>query len=432
MPRSRWLMRLAVLGILAPFAASAAGWIFTEMGRQPFVVAPNPNPSGVDGVYMFTAAAVSPGVTAGELLFSVITLTLVYAALLVVELAILVRYVRAGVPGAMPELAPTRRRRPRRPHPPRRARVRLLRPEDDDIMDILPTIWFIAIAVLWIGFLLLEGFDFGVGMHLLVRARTEDDRRVMLNSIGPVWDGNEVWLLTAGAATFAAFPFWYASLFSTLYVPLVLVLLGLIFRAVAIEYRGKGDVDALAAGLGLGDRARFVPRGLRDRRGARADHHRASRSTRTATGSGGPFVWLTPVAVLGGLAVVGFCLVHAATFLALKTDGPVRERAGRDVVRMAPIALLPIVGWVLVVQFQSGELLTWAIVVLAVVGGGRAAGWPPAPAGRDGRSSASPRSWRSAPRRSSPPCTRWSCRRRSTERSTSRSRTPPAATTRSG
>jgi cytochrome d ubiquinol oxidase subunit I len=103
-PRSPWIMRLALLGILAPFAANAAGWVFTEMGRQPFVVAPNPNPSGVDGVYMFTAAAVSPGVTAGELLFSVITLTLVYAALLVVEVAILVRYVRAGIPGAMPEL----------------------------------------------------------------------------------------------------------------------------------------------------------------------------------------------------------------------------------------------------------------------------------------------------------------------------------------
>jgi len=103
-PRSPWIMRLAVLGILSPFAASAAGWIFTEMGRQPFVVAPNPTPGGIDGVFMFTAAAVSPGVTAGELLFSVITLTLVYAVLLVVELSILVRFVRAGVPAAMPEL----------------------------------------------------------------------------------------------------------------------------------------------------------------------------------------------------------------------------------------------------------------------------------------------------------------------------------------
>lgn len=103
-PRSKGVMRLALLGILAPFGASAAGWVFTEMGRQPFVVAPNPNPSGVDGVYMFTAAAVSPGVTAGELLFSVITLTLVYLALLVVEVSLLVKYVRGGVVSAMPEL----------------------------------------------------------------------------------------------------------------------------------------------------------------------------------------------------------------------------------------------------------------------------------------------------------------------------------------
>ncbi|MFC5502130.1 cytochrome ubiquinol oxidase subunit I [Lysinimonas soli] len=103
-PRSKWLARLALLGILSPFAASAAGWVFTELGRQPFVVAPNPTPGGIDGVYMFTAAAVSPGVTSGELLFSLISLGLVYGALLVVEVGLLVRYVRAGVAGAMPEL----------------------------------------------------------------------------------------------------------------------------------------------------------------------------------------------------------------------------------------------------------------------------------------------------------------------------------------
>ena len=233
-------------------------------------------------------------------------------------------------------------------------------------MDILPTVWFVAIAVLWTGFLLLEGFDLGVGMHLLVRARSENDRRVMLNTIGPVWDGNEVWLLTAGAAIFAAFPFWYASLFSTLYLPLVLVLLGLIFRAVAIEYRGKGTsarwraawtwalgLGSFLAAFGLGAGLALTTTGLPiDANGDRV---------------GGPFVWLTPTAVLGGLAVVGFCLVHAAAFLALKTDGDVRERAGRDVVRMAPIALLPIVGWVLLVQFQSGDLLSWALVVVAVL-----------------------------------------------------------------
>ena len=105
-PRSRWLMRLAVFGILAPFGANIAGWVFTEMGRQPFIVAPNPNPSGTDGVYLFTAAAVSPGVTAGEMIFSLVALGGVYLVLLVVELSLLVKYVRAGVVGAMPELAP--------------------------------------------------------------------------------------------------------------------------------------------------------------------------------------------------------------------------------------------------------------------------------------------------------------------------------------
>lgn len=105
-PRSPWLMRLAVFGILAPFGANIAGWVFTEMGRQPFVVAPNPNPSGTDGVFMFTAAAVSPGVTAGEMIFSLVALGSVYLVLLFVELALLVKYVRSGVAGAMPELAP--------------------------------------------------------------------------------------------------------------------------------------------------------------------------------------------------------------------------------------------------------------------------------------------------------------------------------------
>ncbi len=248
-------------------------------------------------------------------------------------------------------------------------------------MDALPTVWFIAIAILWIGYLLLEGFDLGVGMHLLVRARGETERRVMLNTIGPIWDGNEVWLLTAGAATFAAFPLWYASLFSSLYIPLVLVLLGLIFRAVAIEYRGKMrtalatrlwdwalGLGSFVAAFGVGAALAITTTGL----------------PLDAQGNlvGGPFAWLTPAAVLGGLAVVGFCLVHAANFLALKTDGAVRQRAGRDAVRMAPIALLPIVAWVLLIQFEHGKPWSWALVVLAVVA--VVLGWIAARARREG------------------------------------------------
>lgn len=106
-PKSKNLMRLAVFGILAPFGANAAGWIFTELGRQPFVVAPNPTTYGIDPIYMFTAAAVSPGVTAGELLFSLCSFALIYAVLLVVEVWLIVRYVRAGVVSAMPELDST-------------------------------------------------------------------------------------------------------------------------------------------------------------------------------------------------------------------------------------------------------------------------------------------------------------------------------------
>ncbi len=233
-------------------------------------------------------------------------------------------------------------------------------------MDALPVVWFVAIGLLWGGYILLEGFDLGVGMHMLFSARDEKDRRVMLNSIGPVWDGNEVWLLTAGAATFAAFPYWYASLFSSLYIPLALVLLGLIFRAVAIEYRGKIvsrtwtrfwdwsiGLGSLVAAFGIGAGLALTTTGLPiDANGDRV---------------GGPFVWLTPIAVLGGLALVGFCLVHGATFLALKTDGPVRERMGRLVPRLAPIALLPIAGWALLVEFRGGNPVSWVLVVLAVV-----------------------------------------------------------------
>src|SRR5690348_18102992 len=109
----------------------------------------------------------------------------------------------------------------------------------------LTTVWFVLIAVLWTGYLVLEGFDFGVGMLLGLlsrgdRAAKDRDRRVMINTIGPVWDGNEVWLLTAGGASFAAFPEWYATLFSGFYLPLLLILLALIVRGVAFEYRAKG------------------------------------------------------------------------------------------------------------------------------------------------------------------------------------------------
>jgi cytochrome d ubiquinol oxidase subunit II len=249
-------------------------------------------------------------------------------------------------------------------------------------MDVLPTIWFIAIGALWTGYLLLEGFDLGVGMHMLITAKGDKQRRVMLNAIGPVWDGNEVWLITAGAATFAAFPYWYASLFSGLYLPLVLVLLGLIFRAVAIEYRGKGDSDhwrnfwtnAIGVGsfvvaFGIGAALAITTTGLP----INANGDRV----------GGPFAWLSWQAVLGGLAVIGFCLIHASTFLALKTDGEVRRKAGDFVAGWKIVALLPIIAWVLLIQFNSANPYSLICVGIAVVA--LVFGWLNARKRREGR-----------------------------------------------
>src|SRR5210317_1906726 len=105
--------------------------------------------------------------------------------------------------------------------------------------ETLQTIWFVLIAVLWIGFFILEGFDFGVGLLLPFLGKNDTERRAIINTIGPHWDGNEVWLLTAGGATFAAFPMWYATMFSGFYLALFLMLFGLIIRGVAFEFRSK-------------------------------------------------------------------------------------------------------------------------------------------------------------------------------------------------
>jgi cytochrome d ubiquinol oxidase subunit II len=249
-------------------------------------------------------------------------------------------------------------------------------------MELLPTIWFIAIAVLWTGYLFLEGFDLGVGMLMRIFARNNTERRVLLNTIGPVWDGNEVWLLTAGGATFAAFPLWYASLFSALYLPLLVVLVALIFRAVAFEYRGKVDTDqwrarwdwAIALGsffaaFGVGAALALTTTGLP--LNANGDRE------------GGPLAWFSGYAVLGGLAVVGFSLVHALAFLALKTDGEVRYRARRWFVRLLPGLLLPIAAWALSVQFLDGTPWTWVLVLLAVAAA--AAAWILGRKGAEGR-----------------------------------------------
>ncbi|TDC88473.1 cytochrome d ubiquinol oxidase subunit II [Saccharopolyspora aridisoli] len=237
----------------------------------------------------------------------------------------------------------------------------------------LPTLWFLVIALLWLGYLFLEGFDFGVGMLLPIFGprRSEHgntDRRVMINTIGPVWDGNEVWLIVAGGATFAAFPGWYASLFSTAYLPLLLLLLALIGRGVAFEYRGKVDTDrwrrtwdtviVLASwiapamvGLVLSANVFGLPL---DANGDRV---------------GGWWTIFTLPSVVGAIAVVTFSMLHGAVFLALKTEGEIRLRARRFALRAGVPLLLPVVALVLLAQFRGGSAWTWIPLVIALVAG---------------------------------------------------------------
>ena len=230
----------------------------------------------------------------------------------------------------------------------------------------LETFWFILIGVLWAGYLFLEGFDFGVGMLLPVLGRDDEERRTIISTIGPVWDGNEVWLLTAGGATFAAFPEWYATLFSGFYLALFLILVALIVRGVAFEFRDKHDtvrwrrtwdtaivvgsvVPALLWGVAF---ANLV-------RGVSLDAHHEYVGT----------FWdlLNPYALLGGVATLLLCAAHGAIFLTLRTRGDMRERAR---------ALARPLSWAVVVV--GAGFLAWTLgrsagddrlTALAVVGG---------------------------------------------------------------
>jgi cytochrome bd ubiquinol oxidase subunit II len=190
----------------------------------------------------------------------------------------------------------------------------------------LSDLWFIAIAVLWGGYFILEGFDFGVGILLPVLARDDASRRVMINAIGPVWDGNEVWLLTAGGATFAAFPAWYAAMFSAFYLPLLLILVALIIRGVAFEYRAKRDSPRWKAGwdacVFAGSLVPSILWGV-----AFANIVRGIPLDASEHFTGNLFTLLGPYALLGGLTTLALFIAQGARFLELKTFGGLRDRA---------------------------------------------------------------------------------------------------------
>ncbi|TXS55933.1 cytochrome d ubiquinol oxidase subunit II [Streptomyces sp. t39] len=234
----------------------------------------------------------------------------------------------------------------------------------------LHNVWFVLIAVLWTGYLFLEGFDFGIGVLTKLLARDRAERRVLINTIGPVWDGNEVWLLTAGGATFAAFPDWYATLFSGFYLPLLLILVCLIVRGVAFEYRHKRDEErwqtnwehaifwtsllpAVLWGVAFGNIVRGVA--------IDADKEFV----------GGLSDLLNPYALLGGAVTLALFTFHGAVFAALKTVGDIRVRAGRLAFRLGLAAAVPAAGFLLWTQVLRGDgpsLVALAVAVAALLG----------------------------------------------------------------
>jgi cytochrome bd-type quinol oxidase subunit 2 len=241
-------------------------------------------------------------------------------------------------------------------------------------MSAFVPFWFIIIAILWTGFFVLEGFDFGVGMLHSVVGTDDAERRAAINTIGPLWDGNEVWLIVAGAAMFAAFPGWYATMFSGMYLAVVLLLGSLIIRGVAFEYRGKRDAASwrrtwdvalttgsvlapLLLGIALGDLLAGLP----------------IDSAQNYTGS----FWdlLQPYAVFAGITFVLICRLHGATFLCLKTTGEMHERSRLEARRTAPLAAVFVIGFIIWTHVTASTTFFLNVIELLAILAVLAAVW---------------------------------------------------------
>lgn len=230
----------------------------------------------------------------------------------------------------------------------------------------LHDVWFVLIAVLWIGYFFLEGFDFGIGVLTKLLAKDRKERRVLINTIGPVWDGNEVWLLTAGGATFAAFPEWYATLFSGFYLPLLLILVCLIVRGVAFEYRHKRDearwqtnwehaifwtslLPAFLWGVAFGNIVR----------GVKIDAEMEYVGTF--------FDLLNPYALLGGLVTLSLFTFHGAVFASLKTLGDIRVRARALALRLGVLTAVLALVFLIWTQLDKGGTSSLVALVVAAL-----------------------------------------------------------------
>ncbi|MGW3408022.1 cytochrome d ubiquinol oxidase subunit II [Streptomyces sp. NPDC000888] len=229
----------------------------------------------------------------------------------------------------------------------------------------LHDVWFVLIAVLWTGYFFLEGFDFGVGILTKLLARDRTEKRVLINTIGPVWDGNEVWLLSAGGATFAAFPEWYATLFSGFYMPLLLILVCLIVRGVAFEYRVKRPeenwqrnwenaifwtslIPAFMWGVAFGNIVR----------GVKIDQHFEY--------VGNFWDLLNPYAILGGLVTLTLFTFHGTVFVGLKTVGDIRARARKLALQLGLVTAMLAVVFLIWTQVDNGDGKSLVAVIVAV------------------------------------------------------------------
>ncbi|MEU4091162.1 cytochrome d ubiquinol oxidase subunit II [Streptomyces sp. NPDC026673] len=230
----------------------------------------------------------------------------------------------------------------------------------------LHDVWFVIIAVLWTGYFFLEGFDFGIGVLTRLLARDRPERRVLINTIGPVWDGNEVWLITAGGATFAAFPEWYATLFSGFYLPLLVILLCLIIRVVAFEYRAKRSTERWQTGW---EQAIFwtslLPAFLWGVAFANMVHGVAIDESGEFTG--GVQDLLGPYALLGGLLTLSLFTFHGAVFAALKTLGDIRTRARRFATRAGAVTAVLAAAFLAWTQGDGGNTASLVAAIAAVL-----------------------------------------------------------------
>jgi len=235
----------------------------------------------------------------------------------------------------------------------------------------LEEFWFVLIGVLWSGYFVLEGFDFGVGMLLPFLPRDERERGLMFRSIGPVWDGNEVWLVVAAGATFAAFPAWYATLFSGFYVALLAILVLLIVRVLSFDWRERHDGERwrltwlCANSIGSFGAAFLWALALANLvQGVPLD------SSHVFTG--GIVDLFSPYTVLTGVAVVALFALHGATYLTVRTSGALRRRAAATAGRLAPIAVVLAGGggaWTVVVAHQNNQRAVLPVAIPAVLTG---------------------------------------------------------------